>query len=279
MARYPWVFCKIAQELDIQPIPKRIWGKLPPTDGHELFTELYIVRTKDLWNTPEVVSLIVEVADTLAEGDEPIEPPEISLDIARHVVLSDIPRVTTHLPTRFVSGRISASDPLPPYDSEAFRQQSDPTPSYVQQIPEAGRPQWLRNLLDQLNNGAIHFPRFRAGGGEEAEEEDPLEEGPIEDHILPASGPEEQVVLEQWLLGDGLHSLDAFIRQYGVDRGNWDLEIDYSLVHEYAVALNAFEPSSTRQCLLDGPIREALGSMVVDLLQEELEFLRADGDD
>ncbi|KAL2795893.1 transcriptional repressor TCF25-domain-containing protein [Aspergillus keveii] len=279
MARYPWVFCKIAQELDIQPIPKRIWGKLPPTDGHELFTELYIVRTKDLWNTPEVVSLIVEVADTLAEGDEPIEPPEISLDIARHVVLSDIPRVTTHLPTRFVSGRISASDPLPPYDSEAFRQQSDPTPSYVQQIPEAGRPQWLRNLLDQLNNGAIHFPRFRAGGGEEAGEEDPLEEGPIEDHILPASGPEEQVVLEQWLLGDGLHSLDAFIRQYGVDRGNWDLEIDYSPLHEYADALNAIEPSSTRQRLLDGPIREALGSMVVDLLQEELEFLRVDGDD
>ncbi|KAJ0420618.1 transcriptional repressor TCF25-domain-containing protein [Aspergillus carlsbadensis] len=279
MARYPWVFCKIAQELDIQPIPKRIWGKLPPTEGHELFTELYIVRTKDLWNTPEVVSLIVEVADTLAEGDEPIEPPEISLDIARHVVLSDIPRVTTHLPTRFVSGRISASDPLPPYGSEAFRQQSDPTPSYVQQIPEAGRPQWLRNLLDQLNNGAIHFPRLRAGGGEDAEEDNPLEEGPTEDHILPASGPEEQVVLEQWLLGDGLHSLDAFIRQYGVDRGNWDLEIDYSPLHEYADALNAIEPSSARQRLLGGPIREALGSMVVDLLQEELEFLRADGDE
>ncbi|KAL2857790.1 transcriptional repressor TCF25-domain-containing protein [Aspergillus pseudoustus] len=279
MARYPWVFCKIAQELDIQPIPKRIWGKLPPTDGHELFTELYIVRTKDLWNTPEVVSLIVEVADTLLEGDEPIEPPEISLNIARHVVLSDIPRVTTHLPTRFVSGRISASDPLPPYDSEAFRQQSDPTPSYVQQIPEAGRPQWLRNLLDQLNNGAIHFPRFRAGGGEEAEGDEPVEEGPIEDHVLPASGPEEQVVLEQWLLGDGLHSLDAFIRQYGVDRGNWDLEIDYSPLHEYADALNVIEPSSARQRLLDGSIREALGPMVVDLLQEELEFLRVDRDE
>ncbi|KAL2808714.1 transcriptional repressor TCF25-domain-containing protein [Aspergillus granulosus] len=279
MARYPWVFCKIAQELDMQPIPKRIWGKLPPTDGHELLTELYIVRTKDLWNTPEVVALIMEVADTLGEGDEPIEPPEISLDIARHVVLSDIPRVTTHLPTRFVSGRISASDPLPPYDSEAFRQQSDPIPSYVQQIPEAGRPQWLRNLLDQMNNGAIHFPRFRAGGGEEIGRDEPVEEGPIEDHPLPASGPEEQVVLEQWLLGDGLHSLDAFIRQYGVDRGNWDLEIDYSPLHEYADALNAIEPSSTQQSLLDGPIGEALGPMVVDLLREELEFLRVNSDE
>lgn len=280
MSRYPWVFCKLAQELDIQPMPKRIWGKLPPTDGHELFTELYIVRTKDLWNTPEVVSLLVEVADTLPEGDELIEPPEITLDIARHVVLSDVPRVTTHLPTRFVSGRISASDPLPPYESEAFRQQSDPTPSYLSQAPEAGRPQWLRNLLDQLNNGALHFPRFRANGGEEAGEEGSSDEG-LErgEQALPPSGPEGQIVLEHWLLGDGLQSLEGFIRQYGVDRGNWDLEVDYSPLHDYADALNEIEPSSARQALLDGAIREALGPMVVDLLREELEFLRAEDEE
>ncbi|KAI9375409.1 transcriptional repressor TCF25-domain-containing protein [Aspergillus egyptiacus] len=278
MARYPWVFCKLAQELDIQPIPKRIWGKLPPTEGHELFTELYICRTKDLWNTPEVVSLIVEVADILAEGDEPIEPPEITLDIARHVVLSDLPRVTTHLPTRFVSGRISASDPLPPYESDAYRQQSDPTPSYLSQVPESGRPQWLRNLLDQLNNGALHFARFGAGEGGEAGE-DASDGEPEGDHVLPASGPEEQVVLENWLLADGLHSLEAFIRQYGVDRGNWDMEVDYSPLHEYADALNAIEPSSARQTLLEGPIQDALGPMVVNLLREELEFLQVDSDE
>ncbi|KAL2864631.1 transcriptional repressor TCF25 family protein [Aspergillus lucknowensis] len=278
MARYPWIFCAIAQELDIQPIPKRIWGKLPPTEGHELFTELYVARTKDLWNTPEVVSLVMEVADTLPEGDEPIEPPEISLDIARHVVLSDIPRVTTHLPTRFVSGRISASDPLPPYDSEAFQQQTDLTPSYLRQAPEAGRPQWLRNLLAQLNNGALHFPRFQVGGGEEAGDDASSEGGREGDHVLPPSGPEEQVVLEHWLLGDGLHSLEVFIRQYGVDRGNWDLEVDYSPLHEYADALNAIEPSSARQSLLDGAIRDALGPMAADLLREELQFLQADDD-
>ncbi|KAL4921576.1 transcriptional repressor TCF25-domain-containing protein [Aspergillus aurantiobrunneus] len=279
MSRYPWVFCKLAQELDIQPMPKRIWGKLPPTDGHELFTELYIVRTKDLWNTPEVVSLLVEVADTLPEGDEPIEPPEITLDIARHVVLLDTPRVTTHLPTRFVSGRISASDPLPPYESEAFRQQSDPTPSYLSQVPENRRPQWLHNLLDQLNNGALHFPRFRERGEEEEGDDDSLDEGPERDHPLPASGPEGQVILEQWLLGDGLQSLGAFIRQYGVDRGNWDLEVDYSPLHDYVDSLNEIEPSSARQALLEGAIQEALGPMAVDLLREELELSQAEDDE
>ncbi|KAL2828726.1 transcriptional repressor TCF25-domain-containing protein [Aspergillus cavernicola] len=279
MTRYPWVFCKIAQELDIKPMPKRIWGKMPPTDSHELFTELYIARAKDLWNTPEVVSILVEVADTLAEGDEPIEPPEITLDIARHVVLSDIPRVTTHLPTRFVSGRISANDPLPPYESEAFREQSDPTPSYLSQVPGAGRPQWLRNLLDQLNNGAIHFPRFRAGEGEEPGDDDAsLDGGLAGDQALPPAGPEEQVVLENWILGAGLHSLGAFIRQYGVDRGNWDLEVDYSPLHEYADALNTVEPTA-RQSLLDGAIRDAVGPIVVDLLREELEFLQQEDDE
>ncbi|KAL4821661.1 transcriptional repressor TCF25-domain-containing protein [Aspergillus spinulosporus] len=269
MSRYPWVFCKLAQELDIQPIPKRIWGKLPPTDGHELFTELYIVRTKDLWNTPEVISLLVEVADTLSEGDEPIEPPEITLDIARHVVLSDVPRVTTHLPTRFVSGRISASDPLPPYESEAFRQQSDPTPSYLSRVPEAERPGWIRNLMEQLNHGVIPFPRFRAGN-----EEDHGDNEPDRNHVLPASGPEEQVVLEQWLLGDGLQTLEAFVRQHGVDRGNWDEEIDYSPLHEYVDTLFEIVPDSARQALLDGAIREAAGPIVVSLLQDEMELTR-----
>ncbi|EAL88396.1 hypothetical protein KXV27_006013 [Aspergillus fumigatus] len=280
MSRYPWVFCKLAQELDIQPMPKRIWGKMPPTDAHELLTELYIARAKDLWNTPEVVSLIVEIADTLPEEEEPIEPPEITLDIARHVVLSDIPRVTTHLPGRFVSGRISASDPLPPYDSEAHRQQSDPTPSYLAQMPEVGRPQWLRDLLDQLNNGALHFPRFRGGDNEEIRDDD------LSDYDQGEAGGERRrpvadqgASLEQWLLGDGMQSLQAFLNQYGVDRGNWGDVVDYSPLTEYLDGLDAVQPDEARQELLHGRIREVMGDMVVDMLENELELQQYDDED
>ncbi|KAE8350985.1 transcriptional repressor TCF25-domain-containing protein [Aspergillus coremiiformis] len=273
MSRYPWVFCKLAQELDIQPMPKRIWGKIPPTDAYELFTELYIVRAKDLWNTPEAVSLIVEVADTLAEEEEPIEPPEITLDIARHVVLSDISRVTTHLPTRFLSGRISASDPLPPYDSEAFRQQADPTPSYLSRVPEAGRPQWLRDLLDQMNNGALRFPRFQPGGEEVHDDDIPsdADEGEA-NHGHPHPSADQQPLLEQWVLVDGMHSLEAFLRQYGVDRGNWGEVVDYSPLTEFVDALNALQPD-TRQRLLHGSIRDSMGDMVMNLLEDELQLL------
>jgi hypothetical protein len=153
MFRYPWIFSKLAQELDIQPIPKRIWGKMPPTQSQELLTALYINRSKDLWNTPEVVSLLVEVADTLPDGEEALEPIEITLDIARHVILSDIPTVTTYLPTRFTRGRISASDPLPPYGSEAYRQQSEPSQPFISPHPgPRTEGNWFHALMDQIRD-------------------------------------------------------------------------------------------------------------------------------
>lgn len=289
MSRYPWVFCSLAQELDIQPIPKRIWGKLPPTDIHELLTELYIARAKDLWNTPEVISLVVEVADTLTEKEEPIEPPEITLNIARHVVLSDIPRVTTHLPTRFVSGRISSSDPLPPYESDAYREQSNPVPSYLSRIPEIGRPQWLHDLLDQINNGAIHFPRFRP---DEEEEEahgdngnDDFEDGDIpiglenEGRYESHPGAHNQPLLRQWLLGVGLEQLQGFVREQGVDRGNWEESSEHLPVVDYVDALLWVQPESDRQQILHGPVGEAMGDIVVNVLEEYIEEILEDTTD
>lgn len=277
MSRYPWVFCRIAQELDIQPMPKRIWGKMPPTDTHELFTELYIVRAKDLWNTAEAISLIVEVADTLPDREEPVERPEITLDIARHVVLSDIPSVTTHLPSRFVSGRISASDPLPPYESEAYREQSDPTPSYGPRTPDGGRPQWIRDLLDQINNGALHFPRSRRDEDAEVRDDDVAsEELAGEDHRagLPHPSANNQPLLQQWLLGEGMQALEAFLREHGVDRGNWSEVLDYAPLLDYVDALDGVQPHSTRDQLLHGSIREAMGDIVVTMLEDELEMLQ-----
>ncbi|PYH46119.1 transcriptional repressor TCF25 family protein [Aspergillus saccharolyticus JOP 1030-1] len=280
MSRYPWVFCRISQELDIQPMPKSIWGKMPPTTSHELLTELYLSRAKDLWNTPEAVSLIVEVADTLSDEEEPVEPPEITLDIARHVVLSDIPKVTTFLPGRFIAGRISASDPLPPHESEAHRQQSDPTPSYLAQTPAAGRPQWLRDLLDQLNNGGVQFPGFNRDGDDGDEEalgvEDTSSRGDDPNDAQAHPSADQQPLLQQWLLSDGMHALQAFLQQYGVDRGNWGEVVDYSPLTEYVDALDSVQPESTREMLLAGPIREAMGELAVVMLEDELQLLQYD---
>lgn len=283
MSRYPWIFNRLAQELDLQHIPKQIWGKMPPSGSHELFTELYIARAKNLWNTPEAISLIMEVADTLTNEAESIDPPEITLDIARHVVLSDIPSVTTHLPTRFLSGRLSASDPLPPYESDAYRQQSDPTPFYLSQVPEGGRAQWLRDLLDQLNNGGLHFPRFggdgdgNGNGNGNGEDEDD-----IADNEAPEAYPIERFSgdrLQQFLLQDGLQSLQTFLHQYGVDRGNWGDVVDYAPFNDYLEALQAIPWDSHRQLLLHGPIMEGIGDIAVTLLEDELAIMEEEEDE
>lgn len=257
MSRYPWVFCRLAQELDISPMPKQIWGKMPPTNSHELLTELYIARAKDLWNTPEVVSLIVEVADTLVDKEEPIEPPEITLNIARHVVLSEIPKVTTHLPNSFVSGHISASDPLPPYESEAYRAQTDPIPSYISRLP-VGRPQWLRNILEQM------VPQHVAG-------DNPLHADADAD-AADADVEYNDDDGTDFLTGDGLRELQGFLVQNGVDRGNWGDDIDSQPLEEYVDVLCWTRPE-VRQELLDGPIRDAVGDIAVHLLQEEVEAI------
>jgi hypothetical protein len=276
MSRYPWVFSRLAQELDLSHIPKQIWGKMPPTGSHELLTELYITRAKDLWNTPEAVALIMEVADTLS-GEEPVEPPEITLDIARHVVLSDIPKVTTHLPNRFVSGRMSSSDPLPPYESDAFRQQADPTPAYLSRIPEGGRPQWLRDLMDQINDGAIAFPRFQGGDDEQEGDAGQNEVADARATARARALDGDQQVLEQLLLGDSLDSLQMFLHQHGVDRGNWGDVLDYAPLTDFLETLGAIEPEEHRQQLLHGPIQGVIGEFAVTMLEDELEMMDEEG--
>ena len=250
MSRYPWIFRRIAEELNIDPVPPRIWGKFPPTESDELFSELYIARAKDLWNTPEIVMLIDEVANTLGEEDVSVKAPKITQNIARHVIVSDIPRVTSHLPTQFTSGMISASDPLPPYESEAFRQQSDPVPAYLSRLP-AGRPQWIRDLLAQIV---------------------PVHPSPDQDDDED-SGEEESV--EQWLLGDGLRMLEGFLRQNGVDRGNWE-DANITPLYDYVDALLSINSEEERQALLHGPIRNAVGDIVVTILEDEIETLIED---
>ncbi|KAJ5487828.1 hypothetical protein N7530_002128 [Penicillium desertorum] len=274
MSHYPWIFSRLAQELDVQHVPKQIWGKMPPTGAHELLTELYIARAKDLWNTPEAVSLIIEVADSIS-GEEPNDPPEITLDIARHVVLSDIAKVTTHLPNHFVAGRLSSSDPLPPYESEAYQQQSEPTPIYA--APAGGGENWLQDLLGQINHNAR--PRNVPSDDEEPigfEDED--EDEDTEHFDIPHSRPplRDPAALEGWLTREGLQTLRIFLTQYGVDRGNWsEVVVDYAPLTNYLEALAAISETA-RQRLLDGSIKDSLGDFAVSMLEDELAIMRGE---
>jgi tetratricopeptide (TPR) repeat protein len=120
MTKYPYILSALASALDIMPIPKSLWGKLPSTDAEKLYTELYVTQAKDLWNTPEHTTLIAEVAETLEHYKDAVSSAsrvpklEISLEEARHIMLLEIPSLIALLPRNYTNMPTSSSDVLPP---------------------------------------------------------------------------------------------------------------------------------------------------------------------
>ncbi|CAI6338361.1 unnamed protein product [Periconia digitata] len=119
---YPWIASRLCKELDITPIPKPVWGKEPNGDHQELLCQLYVPHAKDLWNTTEGTTLLVEVCYSMEEelgaGEHPYWLADFKeLDIARHVILSDDRALLNLLDSAIKSKYTSTSDPLPPEDN------------------------------------------------------------------------------------------------------------------------------------------------------------------
>jgi len=119
---YPWIATRICKELEIAPIPKSVWGKEPNGDNQELLCQLYVPHVKDLWDTTEATSLLVEVCYSIEEplgaGDDPYWLADIDeLDLARHILLSDDRALIALLDPHVKAKYTSTSDPLPPEDS------------------------------------------------------------------------------------------------------------------------------------------------------------------
>ena len=116
--KYPWIFARLFQELNIGHTPKAIWGKEPHSPHQKLETEAYVTRAKDLWNTPEAISLLVEVVESLdREASIPVTDSPISMNEARHILLSETPSLITLLPREFTTAPSTSYDVLPPEDS------------------------------------------------------------------------------------------------------------------------------------------------------------------
>ncbi|PGH07814.1 hypothetical protein GX51_01524 [Blastomyces parvus] len=260
MSRYPWIFCRLAQELNIEPIPERIWGVQAPNQTHELFCELYIARAKDIWNTPEAISVLVEVGDTLTKATLDVKPPEVTLGVARHVLLSDIPSVTTHLPRYFVAGRISASDPLPPGEPI-----SDPSfNTHPARIFDVAREIFGLNGQD--------VDRDSENGQADSENEQLQYLHPAESGDNPGEGQpddDSQSHPEEYLFNHGLRDLQDFLLVNGVDRGNWDMDSDPRPLTDWVRALRRLDPDVWDSIIRDVST-ELSSPLVADLLLEEL---------
>ncbi|KAI8934206.1 hypothetical protein NX059_008955 [Plenodomus lindquistii] len=118
---YPWLAARLCRELEISPIPKPVWGREPNGNYQELLCQMYVPKAKDLWNTTEGTSLLVEVCysfeEELGAGEDPYWLAQIpETDLARHVILSDDQNLISLLDTRVKEKFTSVSDPLPPDD-------------------------------------------------------------------------------------------------------------------------------------------------------------------
>ncbi|KFY49166.1 hypothetical protein V495_00676 [Pseudogymnoascus sp. VKM F-4514 (FW-929)] len=117
--KFPYLFCLLFKELNLDDAPPSIWGIVPRNNAEELFSSIYINQTKDLWGTPEATALLVEVAHAVGKSDPkaivPIPVQCINLDAARFVYLDNTPSLMSLVPSSLLH-RIpnSDSDPLPP---------------------------------------------------------------------------------------------------------------------------------------------------------------------
>ncbi|KAF8458814.1 transcriptional repressor TCF25-domain-containing protein [Terfezia claveryi] len=133
--KFPWVATRIWQvcDLDSGKLPRILWGRVVPEGDnlHAILSELYVERAKDLWAAPDATRLLIDTANEIfnlpptttatpktfteqvgEDGDNVIEG--VPANIARHVVLSDIPAVTTLLPLGWKDRLTTSYDPLPP---------------------------------------------------------------------------------------------------------------------------------------------------------------------
>jgi len=167
IGRFPWVVARLMQELSLDP-PPAIWGQSPRTDREKLHAELYAVRAKDLWNTPEICDFLVETASALP-SEMPSAAPDtadINLNEARHVLLSETPALIALVPREYTAQLTSTSDPLPPPTSIAsYETTSQPQSASIPRVAGASSTaNNFRELQGLYRFFSDLFPWFNAPG-------------------------------------------------------------------------------------------------------------------
>lgn len=118
MQSTPWLYTRLFQEINLDS-PPSIWGIIPRTDAETLFTEIYVLQTKDLWNTPAATALLMEIAHTIPKVDTKsitkLENSEMTLDVVRHIYVDDNPAIMKYAPNHLLHRENNSDyDPLPP---------------------------------------------------------------------------------------------------------------------------------------------------------------------
>lgn len=165
MQKVPWLFGRLFKELNLD-VPPSIWGIEPRNDAETLFTEMYVLQTKDLWASPEGTTVLMEVAHTIPKVDissiPRVDNSEMTLDVVRFVYLDNTPALMALAPSQLLhKSNNSDSDPIPPntniYSYEAQRQKLEGH--------EDARRGMGGDFMDPLAAIARLLPDLGGGGG------------------------------------------------------------------------------------------------------------------
>lgn len=156
--RYPWIFTRLLTELKIEPLPQSLWAVFARSEREIFECEMYIICAKDLWETSDAKSFLVEVTKSVTVDTLPTpKDGQLSIDEARHVLLSGNQAMASLASTGFASMSTSTSDPLPP---------SDNNPSYHFEIEANGHfPPRLFHLGEIEDDSLADIPSEREAQG------------------------------------------------------------------------------------------------------------------
>jgi hypothetical protein len=151
MQSMPWLFVRMFSELSLQA-PPTIWGIMPRNDAEKLFTELYVLQTKDMWGTTEATALLMEIAHTIPKVDAD-SLPKLSVgclgqDLTRFIYLENNPTLMALVPSWQLHRDSAESDPYPPYvnifsypiQQHAIRGAEDPARELLEEFDDTYDP-------------------------------------------------------------------------------------------------------------------------------------------
>ncbi|KAK4122794.1 DUF654-domain-containing protein [Parathielavia appendiculata] len=118
METIPWVYCALFSALNLDT-PKSLWGIQPRDQDEALHTQLYIHTAKDLWNTPQHISLLQSAAAAASRITDlaALPPsPRVTLSTARFIYLDNTPALMSAVPRQMLHSAVPNFDfdPLPP---------------------------------------------------------------------------------------------------------------------------------------------------------------------
>ncbi|KAK9449478.1 transcriptional repressor TCF25-domain-containing protein [Limtongia smithiae] len=181
---FPWALSALALEIGLDVPPQLMKFNEPPSTYQHILTALYVSRSSSLWTTPEAKTLLqkavenVKVKQPVPSASILYSPKEISLDLFRHVIMSDIKPALELLPRGGISDQQMWSDDiLPPADnvSPYLHTEISRSPQSVAGRMQDGIPTDDRGVLNGLWNSLMQWRRRRREeglvNGEEGEEE------------------------------------------------------------------------------------------------------------